>query len=299
MSWFNKLKSGLSRTSASIASVFATNNKLDANAINELEEILLSTDMGVLATNSIIDHIKKQQTLEVSNMEQVKIAVRDHIAEILQPISKQLVIKTENRPFVIMICGVNGNGKTTTVGKLAARIQQQGYSIMLAACDTFRAAAIQQLETWAKYSDAGIVIGADNSDPASVAYRAYTEAKATSTDVLLIDTAGRLHNNSDLMAELQKCVRTIQKIDPSAPHETILVLDGTTGQNAHNQIKGFGEAIKLTGLIITKLDSTAKGGIVVGIAKQHNLPLYAIGVGESVEDLNSFSPKDFADAILS
>ncbi len=298
MSWFEKLKNGLSKTSNSIASVFKSHQKLDDDTINELEEILLGADMGVLATESIIDHIKKQKNQEVVNIEQAKIAVRNHIAEILKPISKPLVIRTENRPFVIMICGVNGNGKTTTVGKLAARIQQQGYSIMLAACDTFRAAAIQQLETWAQYSNSHIVIGADNSDPASVAYRAFIEAKSSSTDVLLIDTAGRLHNNSGLMDELQKCVRTVKKIDPTAPHETILVLDGTTGQNAHNQIKGFMNSIDLTGLIITKLDSTAKGGIVVSIAKQHNLPLYAIGVGESIDDLDSFSPEDFADAIL-
>lgn len=297
MNWFSNLKAGLKKTSnilvGGISKIF-THKKLNKITIEELEDLLLTTDMGIEAASQISLELSKQKFAKDVSTTEVREFLCSNIEEILTPISKPLLIGKE-RPYVIMVCGVNGNGKTTTIGKLATQFHNQGYKIAVAACDTFRAAAVEQLEIWVS-SICEFISG--QGDPASIAYKAYVEAKQKSADILLIDTAGRLHNNENLMNELQKCHRVLKKIDELAPHEIILILDATTGQNAYAQIAKFNAMLNLTGMIITKLDSTAKGGILIGIAKKYSLPIYAIGVGEKVEDLLPFNPKDFASAII-
>jgi fused signal recognition particle receptor len=299
MSWFSRLKSGLTKTTTTITEgitkVF-THKTLDQDALDELEESLIRADVGVAASSEIIAALSKDKFNKQASEEEIKEFLSDKIQSILVATAKPLE-KNQNLQ-VILVCGVNGNGKTTTIGKLASKYQAQGKKVLMAACDTFRAAAMDQLKVWSERVGCEIVVGAENSDPASVAFKAMEKARAEGVDILLIDTAGRLHNKANLMEELAKIIRVIKKIDETAPHDTVLVLDATTGQNALIQVETFKEIVNISGLILTKLDGTAKGGIIVAIAKKFNMPIHYIGVGETIEDLDAFSPRDFARALL-
>ncbi len=299
--WFSKLKAGLSRSSekltGGLAEIFVK-RKLDAEALEELEELLIMADLGpATAAKLTADFGKNRFGKDVTNQE-VKEALSAQIAAILEPCAGPLVIDRSKKPFVILMAGVNGAGKTTTIGKLAQGYKGQGLSVMLAAGDTFRAAAIDQLRIWGERAGCEVVTSAPGSDAAALAYQALTRAKTEGADVLLIDTAGRLHNKADLMQELAKIERVLKKIDPEAPHATFLVLDATTGQNAHAQVSTFRELTRVTGLIVTKLDGSAKGGVLVGLADRFGLPVHAIGVGEGAEDLRPFKAADFARSLM-
>jgi fused signal recognition particle receptor len=295
--WFSRLKAGLSKTSAKlsegITGVF-TKRKLDAESLANLEELLVQADMGASTAARIVAAFAAKRLDKDILPEEVKEALAGEIVQILTPVAKPLVIDKSLKPHVVLVVGVNGNGKTTTVGKLAHSLKQQNYKVMMAAADTFRAAAVEQLKVWGERTGCEVVSGEKEADPASVAYRAVERAKAEGMDVLLIDSAGRLHNKANLMAELQKIIKVIRKIDPTAPHSVVLVLDATTGQNALNQTEVFKSMVEVTGLIVTKLDGTAKGGIVVAIADCFGLPVHAIGVGEGIEDFRAFAAADFA-----
>jgi fused signal recognition particle receptor len=300
-SWLSRLKSGLSKTSEKVSggiSDIFTKQKLDAESLEALEDLLITTDIGVATSARIIDELSKTRLDKNITPEEVRHVVASQIEAVLSPVTKPLTPDASHRPHVVLVCGVNGNGKTTTIGKLAKRYSDEGKKVMIAACDTFRAAAVEQLDVWAERAGCPIIKGEENADPASVAYQALERARETGADILLIDTAGRLHNKANLMEELQKIRRVIGKLDETAPHDTVLVLDATTGQNAHNQVKTFKEAVTLTGLIITKLDGTAKGGVVVGLAEAFKIPLHAIGVGESIEDLKAFDAREFAESLV-
>jgi len=296
MNWFAKLKSGLSKTSSKlttgITSIF-TKRKLDKETLEELEELLVQADMGATVAARVVANFGKQRMDKEISSEEIKATLASEIATILEPVAKPLIIEP-HKPHVVIVVGVNGNGKTTTIGKLAKQLQAQNYSVMLAAADTFRAAAVEQLVVWAERNKCEIITGATNADPASVGYTAYEKARKDGVDVLLIDSAGRLHNKANLMAELQKIIKVIKKIDESAPHSVIQVLDATTGQNAINQVEVFTSMVSVNGLVITKLDGTAKGGIVVALADKFKLPIHAIGVGEGIDDLQPFVASEFA-----
>lgn len=299
MSWFQKLKQGLSKTASSISSgltkVF-THKKLDQAALDELEETLIMSDIGVNVSAQIIAELSKDKFNKDVEDAEVRDFLSSKIASILQPYAKHLELI--NSPQVILMCGVNGNGKTTTIGKLGLKYKQEGKKVLFAACDTFRAAAIEQLNVWAERIGCPIIKGETASDPASVAYKACETAKNEGYDVVLIDTAGRLQNKNNLMEELAKIIRVIKKVIPEAPHDTVLVLDATTGQNALSQVETFKELVKISGLIVTKLDGTAKGGIIIAIAKKFALPIHYIGVGETADDLNAFDANEFASALV-
>jgi fused signal recognition particle receptor len=254
--------------------------------------------MGVKLAAELTQHLSAQRFGKDITPQEVREFLAGEIETILAPLAKPLVLDASLKPSVIMMVGVNGNGKTTTIGKLAAQYKAEGKSVMLAAADTFRAAAVEQLQVWGERSGTPVVTGAFESDPASVAFAALERARAEKIDVLMIDTAGRLQNKANLMAELQKIAKVLKKLDESAPHYVVQVLDATTGQNALSQVQAFKEIAEVTGLVITKLDGTAKGGVVVGLAKQAALPIYAIGVGEGIDDLNTFSAKDFARHLM-
>lgn len=297
MSFFAKLKSGLSKSSAKvgggITDIF-TKRKLESASIEELEELLIEADMGANVAAELAVKLSQQRFDKNSSPELVREFLANEIAMMLQPVAKPLVVDTAKKPEVIIVVGVNGNGKTTTIGKLASKFKADGKKVMLSAADTFRAAAVEQLQVWGQRSDIPVVTGAHESDPAAVAYQALERAKAEGVDVLMIDTAGRLHNKKNLMDELQKIIKVMKKLDESAPHHVVLVLDATTGQNAVSQMQSFKEMVAVSGLIVTKLDGTAKGGIVVALAKQFGISIHAIGVGEAIDDLDAFEPADFA-----
>ena len=299
MSWFKKLKTGLSKSSNSIgegiSSIF-TKKKLDADTLEELEDLLIMSDMGASVASSITQELAKEKFNKDIDDSEIKQFLGQKISNILSPVATPLIIS--QKPQVIMLCGVNGNGKTTTLGKLAAKYQSEGKKVLIAACDTFRAAAVEQLEVWADRSNCTLIKGELNSDPASVAYKAVHKAYDENYDIIMIDTAGRLHNKKNLMDELTKINSVIKKIDETAPHNSILVLDATTGQNALLQAENFTKLIGINGLILTKLDGTAKGGITVAIANKFKLPIHAVGVGESIDDLDQFDPEEFAKALL-
>jgi fused signal recognition particle receptor len=298
--WWNRLKSGLSRSSqslsAGIADVF-TKRKLDAEALEELEEVLLKADLGVVTSARVVDALSRQRLNKEVTPEEVREVLAAEVEKALAPVAKPLELKAEHRPFVILVVGVNGTGKTTTIGKLAARLRAEGKRVTLAAGDTFRAAAIEQLKIWGERSGADVVARAPGSDAASLAFEALEAAKESDSDVLLVDTAGRLHNKAELMAELSKIVRVLKKKDETAPHAVLLTLDATTGQNALNQVDVFRAEAGVTGLVMTKLDGTARGGILVAIAAKYGLPVHFIGVGEAIDDLQPFSARDFSRAI--
>ncbi len=299
--WLSRLKQGLSKSSSKIGegiSAIFTRVKLDDETLEELEELLISSDMGIQSSHKFAQSLKTHKFDKEYSASDIKEALAAQIADSLRPYSVPVDIDSAKNPFVIMVVGVNGNGKTTTVGKMGGLLKSNGYKVMIAAGDTFRAAAVEQLEKWSERAGCDFFSAEDKADPASVAFRAYEAAKKNGNDVLLIDTAGRLQNKSGLMAELEKMVRVIKKIDVDAPHSTILVLDATTGQNAHSQVEIFKQAVNITGLVVTKLDGTAKGGVVVALADKFKLPIHAIGVGEAMEDLQQFSADDFAKTLV-
>jgi fused signal recognition particle receptor len=260
--------------------------------------VLLGADLGVDVARRIIENFRANRFGREVTEAEVKEALAEEIAAILAPVARPLIINPERAPHVVLVVGVNGNGKTTTIGKLALHYREQGLKPMLAACDTFRAAAVEQLQVWGQRTGAPVVSAPANSDPAGLAFDALTRARAERADVLLIDTAGRLHNKTALMEELQKIIRVIRKQDASAPHTVLLVLDATTGQNALQQVAVFAEMVDVSGLIVTKLDGSARGGIVVALAQAYGLPVYAVGVGEQVGDLKPFYPMDFARGLV-
>ncbi len=299
--WLARLKGGLSKSTHKITDSITSlisKRKLDDEVLEELEEILITADLGPSTAMQLVsDFGKTRFGKEVSDQE-IKEALSEQITNILDPCAKPLEINAEHTPFVILMVGVNGAGKTTTLGKMANQYVKEGKSVMLAAADTFRAAAISQLQIWGERTGCEVIAGDHGSDPAALAYRALEKAKSDGTDILMIDTAGRLQNKTDLMEELSKITRVIKKIEPSAPHATLLVLDATTGQNAFAQVDVFKELTHVTGLIVTKLDGSAKGGVIVGLADKFKLPIHAIGVGESLEDLHSFKANDFANSLM-
>ena len=298
MSFLTRLKSGLSKTSGKlgggIAAIF-TKRKLDSASLEELEELLIEADLGAGLASELVGEFAKQRFDKEIAPSEVREFLAGKIADILKPYAIPLLpLTTYHSPLVIIMVGVNGNGKTTTIGKLAAKFKGEGKKVMIAAADTFRAAAVEQMQVWGERVGVPVVTGAFQADPASVAFHAYECAKMENMDILFIDTAGRLQNKSNLMAELQKIIKVLKKIDESAPHHVLQVLDATTGQNALSQVAAFKEMVNVSGLIITKLDGTAKGGIVVALARASKLPIHAIGIGEAVDDLNAFNPADFA-----
>jgi fused signal recognition particle receptor len=298
--WFQRLTSGLKRSSdqltGSIAAVF-TRKKLDQAMLDELEDILIQADFGVDMATTVTDALRRDRFDRDITSEEVRSILADEIVKVLEPVALPLTIDTAQKPFVILMVGVNGTGKTTTIGKLASLYAAQGRKVMLAAGDTFRAAAIEQLQVWGDRTGAPVIRKPAGSDASGLAYEAVEQARAQGSDVLLIDTAGRLQNRDELMGELEKIIRVIKKVDPTAPHATLLTLDATTGQNALNQVEIFGKRAGVTGLVMTKLDGTARGGILVAIAKQFALPVHFIGVGEGVDNLEPFAARDFAQAI--
>lgn len=333
MSWFSRLKDGLSKTSSGISEGITdifTKRRLDDAALEELEELLIRADVGAGVAASVVAEFGEGRFDKEISPQEVKEALASALAARLEAVATPLHITESHRPHVVLVVGVNGNGKTTTIGKLAAQFKrgshfrgndeggqqadalvaegvrlnaeasrpEQGRNIMLCAADTFRAAAVEQLQRWGERVGCEVVTGAPQADPASVAFQALEKAQAQGVDVLMIDTAGRLHNKANLMEELKKIVRVLQKLDDSAPHTVLQVLDGTTGQNALQQVGAFKELIDVNGLVVTKLDGTAKAGVVVALADRYGLPIHAIGVGESVDDLQSFHAQEYARSLV-
>ncbi len=301
--WLGRLRSGLGKSSSRLAggitSIFSE-RKLDAATLGDLEDLLITADLGVETAGRLAEQISQRRFASDVPETDIRAALASDIAAILEPVARPLeaMKRPDTGPQVILVVGVNGTGKTTTIGKLAQRLREQGASVMLAAGDTFRAAAIDQLKLWGERTGSSVVAQEQGADPAAVAFDALEQARAQGCDVLLIDTAGRLHNKADLMAELEKIVRVLRKLDPDVPHEVLLVLDATTGQNAHAQVETFKDLVAVSGLIVTKLDGSARGGVIVGLADRFGLPIYAIGVGEGADDLRPFGAQDFADSLL-
>ena len=298
-SWWQRLSGGLKRTSASIGGAVAdlvVKRKLDQAMLDEIEDVLIRADLGVDSAARIAAAVGEGRYDKSITADEVKAVVAAEVEKVLAPVAKPLAMG-EAKPFVVLVVGVNGSGKTTTIGKLAAKFRAEGRSVMLAAADTFRAAAIDQLKIWGRRSGASVIARSSGADAAGVAFDALTEARGEKIDVLLVDTAGRLQNKAVLMEELQKIVRVMKKIEPKAPHAVLLVLDATVGQNALSQVEVFRDIAGVSGLAMTKLDGTARGGILVALAAKFGLPVHFIGVGEGIDDLAPFSAKDFAQAI--
>jgi fused signal recognition particle receptor len=296
--WLARLKEGLTRSSSKIGEgigAIFTKRKLDRAALDELEELLIAADLGPATAVRLTEQLAQGRFDKDIDETEVREALAASIATILEPLAKPLAIDRTKKPHVILVVGVNGSGKTTTIGKLAARFRRDGLSVMVAAGDTFRAAAVEQLRVWSERTGAAFYFN-EKGDAAGLAFDALTAAKRDGTEVVLIDTAGRLHNKEHLMAELDKILRVIRKIDPSAPHDAVLVLDATTGQNALSQVDIFKS--RISGLIVTKLDGTARGGVLVALAEKFALPVHAIGVGEGVDDLDAFTARDFARGLM-
>jgi fused signal recognition particle receptor len=300
--WFSRLTQGLSKSSSKLTTGITDlllKSKLDEMSLDQLEDVLLEADLGPKTAAKVIEDFSQKRFAGDATEKDIRKALADTMAEILGPVAKPLKItKPANGPFVILVCGVNGVGKTTTIGKYAQRLKADGHKIMVAAGDTFRAAAVEQLKEWATRTNSGFYSKDVGADAASVAFESYERAKKENIDVLLIDTAGRLHNKQNLMAELEKIVRVLKKQDESLPHATLLVLDATTGQNAFSQLETFKSMVNVTGLIVTKLDGSAKGGVLVGLADQFGVPVHAIGIGEKVEDMQPFSARDYANSLM-
>ncbi len=300
--FFARLKAGLAKTAQGLSDsigAIITGRTLDRAMLDQLEEALISADLGLATAEELVEALAKQKLGREVSDEEVRGALAGEIARILLPVARPLALDPANKPHVILVAGVNGTGKTTTIGKLAHQMRAEGRSVMLVAGDTFRAAAVEQLKIWGQRADCAVIARAETgADAAGLAFDAFAEAKAKGTEVLIIDTAGRLQNKAHLMDELKKIDRVLKKLDPSAPHTRLLVLDATTGQNAHNQVEVFKEAVKIDGLVMTKLDGTAKGGVVVALAKRFGLPIVAIGVGEAIDDLRPFEAEAFSRALL-
>jgi len=297
--WFGRLKQGLARSAAALTEQIGalfTKRKLDQAALDELEETLIQADLGVATAATVVADIARTRFDREVSAEEIRSALAESLTTLLQPVEAPLDLGG-SKPQVVLVVGVNGVGKTTTIGKLAQRQREAGQAVVLAAGDTFRAAAVQQLTIWSQRTGAAIVTRETGADAAGLAFDALTQARETGADLLLIDTAGRLHNKADLMQELAKIVRVLKKQDPAAPHHVLLVLDATTGQNALNQVATFREICAVTGLVVTKLDGTARGGVLVAIAEKFGLPVHFIGVGETAADLQPFSAAEFARAL--
>ena len=306
MSWLQKLKQGLSKSSqkvsdslkslSSLSSLIGA-SKLDASSLEEVEDALIGADLGTASAARLAEAMRKHKFDGPVTANSLAVALADAIAEILQPVAAPLLPDPAHRPHVLLLVGVNGSGKTTTAGKLAQQWHQQGKKVMLAAADTFRAAAIEQLQIWGDRTGTEVIAGESGGDAAALAYTAMEKARKEQVDILIIDTAGRLQNRSELMDELGKIVRVIRKLDDTAPHDSVIVLDGTVGQNALSQVKAFQQAADVSGLIVTKLDGSAKGGVVVALAEAFGLPVHAVGVGEGADDLQPFDAQEFANAL--
>ena len=304
LNWFKKLKSGLSKSASKVEGAIASitgKKTLDQKTLDNIEDQLILADLGIEVAARITKKIKdlKFEIKDKKEIDQLDVAktLASEIEQILIPCEKNLYENISSKPHVLFLAGVNGSGKTTTAGKIAEQFRLQNKSVILAAADTFRAAAVDQLKTWGKRVGAEVVSGIDGWDSAAVAYKAFQLAKDKQIDVVIIDTAGRLQNKKDLMEELTKTCRVLSKLDENAPHQKVVVLDGTVGQNAHSQLKNFDEAIGLTGMIITKLDGSAKGGVVVSLAEKFKIPIHAVGVGEELDDLQQFEASSFARAL--
>ena len=300
MSWLKKLTSGLSKTSAAVTSSLSSllgRSSIDAGSIEEVEDALISADLGTAAAARLAERVRRHKFDGEVTAQALAGALADGITEILEPVAAPLIPKVDNRPHVVLLVGVNGSGKTTTAGKLAQQWRQEGKSVMLAAGDTFRAAAIEQLQIWGDRTGTEVISDAQGGDAAALAYQALEKARSQGTDVLIIDTAGRLQNRTELMDELAKIVRVIRKLDDSAPHDSVIVLDGTVGQNALSQVSAFRDIADVSGLIVTKLDGSAKGGVVIALAETFQLPVHAVGVGEGADDLQPFEARDFANVL--
>ena len=298
--WMDRLRRGLGKTSSrltdGITGLF-TKSKLSQDTLTDLEDLLIEADLGLDTSERIIEALGKGRYEKAIAADDVREVLKAEVERVLEPVAKPLVVDPAHKPHVILVVGVNGTGKTTTIGKLAAHFRSEGKNVMLAAGDTFRAAAIDQLKIWGERTNSPVVARNVGSDAAGLVYDALSEARASGADVLLVDSAGRLQNKEGLMDELSKIIRVMRKIDEAAPHDVLLVLDATTGQNAMSQVEVFRERAGVTGLVMTKLDGTARGGILVAISDKHGLPVHAIGVGEGIDDLQPFEARGFADAI--
>lgn len=300
--FFEKLQQGIKKTregfSQKLEDLFAGRKEIDADLLDELEYVLISADIGVRTTTEILELVRqKLDRKQLKDMDELRTVIREHLLDVLKSPERPLP-RVAQPPAVVLVIGVNGAGKTTSIGKLATRYKNEGHSVLLAAGDTFRAAAIEQLEVWAQRAGCDVVRQKQGADPSAVVFDAIQAAKARGVDYIIVDTAGRLHTKDNLMAELEKITRTTKKLIPDAPHEVLLVLDGTTGQNGVEQAKRFTETAGATGIILTKLDGTAKGGVVVPIARELNLPIRYIGVGEKADDLLPFDAEEFINSIF-
>ncbi len=299
--WFARLRAGLSRSSARLNEGINTiflRRRLDDAALEELEELLISSDMGIGLAGEVTEALRRNRFNQEVSPEEVRTALAEQVVRLVEPVTRPLRIDLGRKPFVILVIGVNGSGKTTTIAKLAKQYRDQGLRVVLAAGDTFRAAAVEQLEIWGERTGCAVVTRPSGSDAAGLAYDALVQAKGDGADILLIDTAGRLHNKADLMGELQKIVRVLKKVDADAPHSVLLVLDATTGQNAHAQAEIFREMVGVTGIVMTKLDGTARGGVLVSLAEKYGIPIHAIGVGETADDLRPFEADAYARSLV-
>lgn len=295
--FFSRLKQGLSRSSARLNAVFVK-RQLDDETLEELEDELIAADLGPAVAGRIIEQFREKSFGEDITPEEIRQTLATEISRVLEPVARPFELDDSKKPHVVLVVGVNGVGKTTTIGKIAHQYHQQGKSVMMVAGDTFRAAAVEQLQIWGERTGSPVVAGKPGGDAAGLAYDGLKRATEEKTDLLLVDTAGRLHNRQALMDELAKIIRVMQKFDPSAPHSVLLVLDATTGQNAIEQVRVFRELVNVSGLVVTKLDGSARGGIVVALAEQFRLPVHLVGVGEQAEDLRPFSAEDYARGLV-
>ena len=299
--WTSRLRAGMARSSARLTQGINTifnRRRLDEDALLELEELLIASDMGLGVAGEVADSLRKTRFNQEVPPEEVRAALAEQVIRLVEPVMKPLHINLTKKPFVILVIGVNGSGKTTTIAKLAKQYRDDGRNVVLAAGDTFRAAAVEQLQIWGERIGCPVVTRPEGSDAAGLAYDAMIQARDVGTDILLVDTAGRLHNKANLMAELQKIVRVLKKVDPQAPHSVLLVLDATTGQNAHAQAEIFREMVGVTGIVMTKLDGTARGGVLVSLAEKYGIPIHAIGVGETADDLRPFEAQAYARSLV-
>jgi fused signal recognition particle receptor len=299
--WISQLRAGMARSSARLTQGINTifnRRRLDEDALLELEELLIASDMGVGVAGEVAQSLRRTRFNQEVSPEEVRATLAEEVIRLVEPVMKPLHIDPTKKPFVILVIGVNGSGKTTTIAKLAKQYRDEGRKVMLAAGDTFRAAAVEQLQIWGERTGCPVVTRPEGSDASGLAFDAMIQARNTGTDILLIDTAGRLHNKANLMAELQKIVRVLKKVDPQAPHSVLLVLDATTGQNAHAQAEIFREMVGVTGIVMTKLDGTARGGVLVSLAEKYGIPIHAIGVGETADDLRPFAARAYARSLV-
>jgi fused signal recognition particle receptor len=299
--WLGRLRAGLSRSSARLGegiNAIFLRRRLDDAALGELEDLLIGSDMGVGVAGEVVAALRRTRFNQEVSPEEVRAALAEEVIRLVEPVMKPLRIDPAKKPFVVLVVGVNGSGKTTTIGKLAKQYRDEGKEVILAAGDTFRAAAVEQLQIWGERADCPVLTRPTGSDAAGLAFDALVKAREEGADLLLIDTAGRLHNKADLMAELQKIVRVLKKVDAEAPHAVLLVLDATVGQNAHAQAEIFRAMVGVTGIVMTKLDGTAKGGVLVSLAEKYGIPIHLIGIGEGIADLRPFEARPYARSLM-